>query len=194
MGRREMRRVLFPIAFALVASLAAVIFLPRSTPSAPAHRLVGVLDTDRLKAYSSIGQLAADSAALVEFTATSATVTDLIGATQVPFTVTTVADPRTLQGTTASRPLKIRQLGGTRGNVVFSSDVPLLLPGATYVAFVQKFTFGPGHDTDQYVITGDGAGLFRVLDRGVVSRVDPDSTQLPATLTLTELVSQAAGG
>lgn len=187
------RRRPWPVLIVLLAVLllGGLVLFPRSQPAAE-QRNVGFLDTNRVHTYSTIAELSRDSVAVVEFTATSDIQMDYVGPHQVPFSIVTVSGARVLWGAVAPAALRVRQLGGPRGNTDFHADVPLTSPGSRYVAFLQRFTYGPGHDTDQYVITGGGAGLYRFVDGDTVAREDPDSTSLPNTLTLADLVSQAS--
>jgi len=96
-----------------------------------------------------------------------------------------------LRGAVDGATIKLRQLGGPNGTMVIEDSAPLVRPGNSYVAFVWRFTYGPGRDTDQYYPVGGGPGLF--LDQGgTLKRLDPESPDLPATITLSDLAHQLA--
>jgi hypothetical protein len=156
------------------------------------QRAVGHIDVSRTIAYRSISQLARDSSALVEFTATPNAVTDLVGPAQVPFTVQRVSIQSVLSGQISGAIIKVRQPGGESNGILYQYDVPLIQSGVHYAAFVQPFSWGPGRPTDEYVVTGGGAGLFSVSG-SVFTRLDPESVALPSTLTLQELLRQEGG-
>ncbi|MGI8688391.1 MAG: hypothetical protein ACR2M3_07405 [Thermomicrobiales bacterium] len=80
----------------------------------------------------------------------------------------------------------MRQLGSPNGNVVIEDTAPLLQSGGSYVIFLERFTFGPGKETDQYIPVGGSAGLFR-NQNGTLQKLDPDSPNLPATIALADL-------
>lgn len=141
----------------------------------------------RTKIYHSISELNADAVAVVRITATDARLVEPVGT--VPFTVTTVRVDQVLRGSVDGGTIKLRQLGSPSGHTVIEDASSLVQPGSSYVAFIHRFTFGPGRDTDQYVPVGGVAGLF--LDQsGTLKRLDPESPDLPATITLTDLQKQ----
>jgi hypothetical protein len=135
--------------------------------------------------YQTIGGLQADSAAVAVVRATSAKRVEIVAG--IPFTVTTVSVLQSLAGPQLGSTLSLRQLGSATirpeaggGPVQSNMD---------YVVFLQHFTFGAGHDTDQFIVTGEPAGLFG-FRAGRLSRLDPESIDLPASLSLPELVAQ----
>lgn len=153
--------------------------------SPPASSESGV-SVSRAKGYQSIQQLRDDSLAVARVTVTNNGIVEHID--KVPFTIATATVDRVLRGTLPEKSVRIRQLGDGKTNV--SDAVPLLQPGKSYVVFLQRFTYGPGKDTDQYVPAG-AVGVY--LDQGgVLQRLDPNSS-LPATLPLSELERQIAG-
>jgi predicted NUDIX family phosphoesterase len=58
-----------------------------------------------------------------------------------------------------------------------------------YLLFIERFTFGSGRRTHQYVVVGAGAGLCSVAAT-VASRLDPESRELPAQVDLAEAREQ----
>lgn len=154
-----------------------------SFPSASAE---DGMSASRTKNYRSIQQLRDDSLAVAHVTVTNNGTIEYVD--KVPFTIAMATVDRVLHGTLPEKSVKIRQLGN--GNTNVTDAVPLLQPGKSYVVFLQRFTYGPGKDTDQY-IPASGVGLY--LDQGgVLQRVDPNSSQLPATLSLPDLERQIA--
>jgi len=145
------------------------------------------VSASRIKDYSSIQQLRDESLAVTHITATDKQTVEYVD--NIPFTVTVATVDRVLRGALVEKRIKIRQLGD--GKTTVEDAVPLLQPGKAYVVFLQQFTYGPGKETDQYVPVG-GVGLY--LDQaGVLQRVDPHSSRLPATLSPQELERQIAG-
>lgn len=147
------------------------------------------VDAVRAKSYHSIQDLNADSIAVVRITATNTRSVEQIVA--VPYTVTVVKVDQALRGAVGGPTIKLRQMGSPSSAVVIEDGVPLVQPGQSYVAFLLRFTYGPGRATDQYTPVGAGAGLF--LDQaGMLQRLDPASPDLPATLPLADLQQQLA--
>jgi hypothetical protein len=160
-----------------------------ATPGNTSNTAIHV-STSRTKQYNSIQQLISDSQVVVRVTPTSTRTVETVGATQ--FTVTTVNVDQVLRGTMSSRTIKVRQLGAPTGNVVIEDAPPLLQPGSSYVLFLERFTYGPGKETDQYIAVGGGAGTF-LNQNGTLKRLDPASPNLLATISLTDLQRSIAG-
>lgn len=138
----------------------------------------------RAKSYHSIAELDRDSIAVALVRATPQRSVE--SPNGIPYTVTQVTVERVLRGQLPSTTVKIRQLGG--GGARTSDDAPVLSAGKQYVVFLSVFTYGPGRDTDQFVVTG-AAGLYE-NNGGTLARLDPLSRDLPASLTLAELETQ----
>lgn len=162
-------------------------------PVTPTSTALGVsestsgMSASRVKDYVSIRQLRDESLAIVRVTVTNNRSIEYVD--KIPFTVTTATVDQVLLGFLPEKSVKIRQLGD--GKTIVTESVPLLQSGRSYVVFLQRFTYGPGKETDQYVPTG-GVGLY--LDQeGSLQRVDPRSSRLPATLPPQELERQIAG-
>jgi hypothetical protein len=73
----------------------------------------------------------------------------------VPFVVSEVRVTSVLAGTAATA-VWVRQVGGPG---VETPAVPVLAPGRAYVLFLQRFAYGPGAPSDQFIVTGNGAGI-----------------------------------
>jgi hypothetical protein len=144
----------------------------------------GGIAATRAKSYHSIAELDRDSIAVALVRGTSQRSID--SPNGVPYTVTLVTVDRVLRGQLPGTTLKIRQLGGP--GVTSPDDGPVLVSGRQYAVFLTVFTYGPGRETDQYVITG-AAGLYE-NNGTLLIRLDPQSRDLPASLTLAELEAQ----
>jgi hypothetical protein len=132
--------------------------------------------------YHSIGQLAADSRAVIVLTATATASGESVQG--IPYTVTQARVERVIRGELQGSTVRIRQLGGT--GVTVEGGSPILKSGRTYLAFIEPFTFGPGAETDQWVIVGAGAGLFLVQGT-TLTRLDPESVDLPVATSFDSL-------
>jgi len=165
-----------------VVVLGSVSLVSCSQP-AQASMSKSVIEVHRVQSYRSLAGLAADSNAVIMVTATNRQSVDYVGPT--PFTVTVARVDKSLRGSISGGVVRIRQIGVPNGPTIVGAP-PLLAPGQSYVAFLQRFTFGVGRETDQYVITGGGAGLF-LRDGDGLTRLDRDSVQLPKRLTVLAL-------
>jgi len=103
------------------------------------------------------------------------------GRLRTSFTVTRVNVTGILYGSV----IKVRQMG-SRGGPLMKNRTLLLEPGNAYVAFLDRFTFGPGKETDPYMVVGVGAGLFHDPG-GMLEHQDPESPDLPAHTALPAL-------
>jgi hypothetical protein len=158
-------------------------------PGSQAAGGVTHIDVSRAKAYHSMRELAADAELVVRVVATSKHSVELVqGYPQdplpTPYTITTVAPREVLKGTLGNlQVLKIRQIGSSDGTTVVEHAPAILQPGHPYLLFLDVFTYGPGQQTDEYVLVGGGAGLF--ADNGAtVSSLDADSPDLPQNASL----------
>jgi hypothetical protein len=144
-----------------------------------------VIQASRLKAYSSLDELAADATVVVLLEATDEVATGLNGG--IPYTTTRAVVVRVLGGTLVGQTIMLRQLGGSNTNL---RDT-IVMPGRTYIAFVNPFEFEK-HRTE-WVVVGEPAGLF-VCDAGGFRNVDLDASSagLPERVTLAEVVVTSA--
>jgi hypothetical protein len=140
------------------------------------------VDGSAAHAYSSLKELAHDASAVVRLSFTGQVTVEHVGT--APFSVNVMHVDQVLRGSLPSITVKLRTLGAPPGSTE-ASGATTLTQGVSYIVFVTPFTFGPGSTTDQYVIVGGRAGLFRV-DQGNVVRLDHDSTQLPASLPVSD--------
>jgi hypothetical protein len=76
----------------------------------------------------------------------------------VPFVVSEVRVTSVLAGP-ATGAVWVRQVGGPG---VETSAVPVLAPDRVYVLFLQRFAYRAGAPSDQFVVTGNGAGIVAV--------------------------------
>jgi hypothetical protein len=185
-------------AAALLIGLGAIVVLsscmgggaqPKSVAAQPkSGNASGVIQGSRIKSYSSIRQLAADSNAVVVAVATS--VNSPANVQGTPYTITTVEVRSTLRGSVSGSTIKIRQLGNQ--TIQTSDEIdPLLVSGTTYVLFLDVFSFGPGQNTDQYVIVGGSAGVYILQGQAAHHVRGPD--QVPQSISLGDLQSEVVG-
>lgn len=66
----------------------------------------------------------------------------------------------------------------------------MLTPGTTYVLFLNVFTYGPGQDTDEYVVVGGSAGLY-ILE-GETLHHGRGPYNVPGTLSMSDLKTAVA--
>lgn len=183
------------IVFARIAAVMMAFALGACSQAPAASSTVGpvVIHASRVKAYHQIRELAADAELIVRARAKTHSLEQVRSRPNLPptpFTISIVQVTEVLQGSLSGQSeLKIRQLGGVTESgvkVVLADQPPLLQDGADYVLFLTRFTYGPGRDTDQFVIVGAGAGEFG--DRsGTVTRLDAHSPDLPRRLAMSEL-------
>lgn len=135
----------------------------------------------RVKTYGSIQQLTADAEIILVARAT--TVRSIERIQTIPFSVTEMEAVAVWKGTlTASTRFKLRQ----DGDGATASEVPVVTAGRTYLVFIKRFTFGPGRETDQFVVVGAGAGLY-AIEGPLATRLDPLSRDLPDRVLVTKL-------
>lgn len=146
-----------------------------------------VIQGSRVKSYSSIAELSADSQLIVAAVATTSRTTTSIQ--ELPFTVT-VLNVRTIFKGAAPASIKLRQLGDATTQTSDEMDA-LVIGGTAYVLFLNVFTFGPGQDTDQDVVVGGSAGMYSLQGQTLRHVRGPDP--LPQTLSLADLTSAIAG-
>jgi hypothetical protein len=151
-----------------------------STPSA----VQNFAHTDRVATFTSIGQLAAASSAVLRVRATNASTVERVQG--IAFTVTDASLEETLRGSIPGATVRIRQLGAA-GDGATTAGVPLVIPGQEYVVFVEPFVFSDDKPPGQYVIVGGGAGLYALEPTGALLRLDSSSKGLPAALDLPTL-------
>jgi hypothetical protein len=76
----------------------------------------------------------------------------------VPFVVSEVRVTSMLAGP-ATETVWVRQVGGPG---VETPAVPVLAAGRVYVLFLQRFAYRRAAPSDQFVVTGNGAGIVAV--------------------------------
>lgn len=175
----------FLIVLAWVITIAPAIALGGCAQGSGPNRPQAYVESSRAKSYHSIHDLSADAQVIARVTATANHSVAHFGRGHVPYTTTTVRVNKILRGSASGSAIKIRQLGRVGGPII-GDDVPLLVAGNSYVVFLQRFAFGPGRDTDQYVIVGGGAGLF-ADHNGALKRLDPESPDLPSSIAFADL-------
>ncbi|WP_131745810.1 hypothetical protein [Frankia sp. Cppng1_Ct_nod] len=152
------------------------------------------IEMSREKTYTSLDQLTADSDAVARVKTTSKTA--VVEVDNIPFTITDVRVTEVLRGSLPDS-IRIRQTGtsDTRYQDSGSSETtrsPVLHSSTTYLLFLDRFN-RPGEDvTNQYVIVGVAAGIFREEgDQALLQ--DNESPNLPATVSIPSLRSRIAG-
>jgi len=183
------RLIGYALSGAAVAAVAVVVIAAHltSVSGAPLATTFTAVDGSRVHNYSSVRELSADAHVVVLARATGTTRVETIE--KIPFTVTTM-DVLQIWKDSAGIPtqFELRQVGATS----VTGHVPLAVTGQTYLLFLQRFTYGPGRDTTQFVVVGSGAGMY-LVSGSRASRVDPDSTLLPAVTDVANLHAQVLG-
>jgi len=147
----------------------------------------GHIDASRIKAYETIGALTADAPLVAYVTATGQTKTILVNG--LPFTTRQVTVDRVVRGSAPSPTIAVRELGRP-------GDDTALVSGKRYLVFVAPFEMNRGESTGEWIVVGVYAGIWPV-SADTVTRLDPESNDLPSELTVAEMDSQvraAAGG
>ena len=130
--------------------------------------------------YTSIQQVNAEAVAVVQVTATSTRKTN---PGHAPSVTTDVRVDRVIRGVVSGSVIKIRQFGSLDPRVVIEDADPLLQSGQSYVLFLDRFTYGPGRDTGEYVPNEE------LLNRGgILHSLGPMSPRLPKSMPLADLV------
>jgi hypothetical protein len=119
----------------------------------PSGILVQRIETNDAQSAASVPELTADSDLVVRGVVTGRRSLEVVAG--VPFIVSEVRVTETMAGPPASV-VWVRQVGGPG---VETPRVPALVPGRAYVLFLQRFAYGPESPSDQYVVTGNGAGI-----------------------------------
>ena len=162
----------------LLTFLVATLF--GCAPSSPIR-----IEASRVKGYHTVSALVADADAIVIAQATTDHRIERIAS--VPFTVVVMEVLDVLKGSVEKGArINLRQTGDGKVTV---EDAPAVSPGTTYLLFLNRFTFGPGRETDQFVIVGVAAGMYEVHALEA-SRLDTLSPDLPTTISLDMLRNQ----
>lgn len=161
------------IMLSVLLSTGTVPVISHQVPAGPVGTtFMPQLDGVREKSYSSLAQVAAEADLVLVGRATGSRSLETVET--IAFTVTEVDAVQVWKGALQMPArLKVRQLGASTK----PGDVPLLVPDETYVLFLKRFTFGPGQETDQFVVVGVGSGLYRLIGPEA-HRVDQESLDL----------------
>lgn len=138
----------------------------------------------RVKGYSNVADLRADSDAVARFRATNDQ--RVFEIANFPITVTRMEVIDVLHGSLTGSSFHLRQYGSTA--VDLDEALPIVTPGTEYVGFLLRETFPSDSPKVQYWPTG-ATGLFEV-DAGELVDLDPASG-LPETDTVDELMDLA---
>jgi hypothetical protein len=144
------------------------------------------VDGARAESFTSLSQLISASSSVIVGSVTSASTSEMLNS--IPWTIQTVDVNQVLAGINPGPAMKVRQLGGT--NTV---GTQLLSPGATYLLFVVPFHLSQGDQTGEWVVVGAIAGEYRyTVSTQAATRIDPESPDLPASLTSQQLSTALA--
>lgn len=141
------------------------------------------MQASRIKTYSSIRALAADSAVVVSGSPTGVGTPLLIG--DIPFTDQPFkVDAVYKGGVQAGAEILVRQTGDATSD----AGLPVMKVGQRYVAFLTNgdFPLEDGTMVKRYYPTGD-AGTFTLLDDGSVTKRDTESPKLPSQSSMVEI-------
>ena len=185
------------VGLSAVAAVSVVVLAQPSTR--PSRAAGGRQTTTRLfsdvKGYASLQQLRQDAAAVAVVKPT--TTTRIENVQGVPFTLTTVTVVEMISGPALPNSFALRQTG-----VSTDPRLPLVSSTKMYLAYLQPFELQPGVPiAGQYVVIGNLQGLFEQASGQAAptpaganatrfTRVDPEATALPSTVT----VQDAANG
>lgn len=145
-------------------------------------------DGSRVKLYSSVAELAADSVVVVSGTVTAQrTAADIDPVT--PFTISTISVTSVVKGAglATGAVIEVRQMGSAKQ----VGPAPLMTVGSGYLVYLTASGLA-GSLASQYYVTGGTAGLYAASPSGAsarssnsFSRVDSgEGDQLPSSVTL----------
>lgn len=151
-------------------------------------------DMSRVRLYSNVAELAADSKLVVEGTATGQSVADDVDPT-TDFTLSEVTIVKVLRGANnikVGNSIVVRQMGSGKQ----TPPVPILVPGQVYLLYLTPSGLD-GPLSSQYYITGANAGIYVQPSTGLAPAVAGTATQfsqvqrqtgenLPASLSDTQ--------
>lgn len=123
-------------------------------------------DLSRLRLYSNVAELAADSKLVIEGAATGQSVADDIDPT-TDFTLSEVKIVKLLRGAKnikAGESIVVRQTGSGKQ----APPVPILVPGQVYLLYLTPSGLH-GPLSSQYYITGANAGIYRQPSTGLAA-------------------------
>jgi|GEM_PF-4553390 len=178
------RRIRFLVITALVGLLASVGLAACVSVGKAAQRSGQTqmhVGGTRAETFTSLSQLISASSSVIVGSVTSASTSEMLNG--VPWTIQTVNVNQVLAGMNPGPAMKLRQLGG-----INTVGTQLLSPGATYLLFVVPFHLSQGDHTGEWVVVGAMAGEYRYTgSTQTATRIDPESPNLPASLTTQQL-------
>lgn len=152
----------------------------------------GQYDASWVKSYSTLAQLASDSAVIVEAKVQpNPQVVDAgqAGASGLSASIFTAVVTKSLKGNTdVGDALKVRQFGTQDAPAFSPTEVTFLQPGQTYALYLQPFEFQSGVSTGQYVVVGQ-IGAYQ-LSNGTFTR-STTRDKLPRTVNFASLQRSA---
>lgn len=131
-------------------------------------------DLSRVRLYSNVAELAADSKLVIEGTATGHSVADDIDST-TDFTLSEVKIVKLLRGANnikVGNLIVVRQMGSGKQ----TPPVPILIPGQVYLLYLTPSGLH-GPLSSHYYITGANAGIYRKPSTGPAAAVSGTATQ-----------------
>jgi hypothetical protein len=145
-------------------------------------------DGSRVKLYSSLPELSADSAVIASGTVTNQrTAADIDSVTE--FTISTMSVSAVVKGSglASGSTLEVRQIGSAK----HPGPAPLMTVGSTYLLYLTPSGLS-GPLASQYYVTGGTAGLYIAGSSGVAARSSgsfshinsDEGDRLPADVTL----------
>ncbi len=176
-----------------IASIAAAAVIAAAGLAGCTSATASHSDASRVRFYSSVQELAADSTAIVSGTVTAQnTATDIDPTTVFTISTVTVKDAPKGSGLTPGSTVEVRQFGDS--NQV--GPAPLLTQGTDYLLYLTASGLS-GPLASQYYVTGGTAGVYEAStspqahsSETTFSQVQPDAGDtLPATVN----ISQAQG-
>lgn len=150
----------------------------------------------RIRSYKSLNELAKDADLIAEVTiGPNRLSTEAVA--EIPFEILSAKITRVTRARGNSKPkpgdeIKIRQLG--TGPTISDAETVSLTLGSSYMLFLSGFRLTPGGPpTDQYVVVGVDAGLFRQGPDGRYQRGSKVEQALPESVALSEIEDAGKG-
>ena len=131
-------------------------------------------DLSRVRLYSNVAELAADSKLVVEGTATGQSVADDVDPT-TDFTLSKMKIVKVLRGPhniNVGNSIVVRQMGSDKQ----TPPVPILVPGQVYLLYLTPSGLD-GALSSQYYITGANAGIYVQPSTGLAPAAAGKATQ-----------------
>lgn len=155
----------------------------------------GGAEVSRVKEYSTLDELIADSDLIAVVEVTDERKTSTCGDFEC---LNAVVKPVDVLKGDAAGPISIVNAGAPESSEPAAADSSLvvepLTPGTTHLVFLADFENTPGDPTGEYVRLGVFAGDYIENADGTYERRDPESPKLPEQLSLEEVRQAIAAG